>query len=118
MTSLLHRSSLLNSLFFFTCFSLRTLCELKVLGLPPPLGRVGHHDLSHFDLLNLCKIIPHGQVPQRMVLGVWSQKLNNIDFMYLVLILLPVSACYSNRCLLMDLGFFYLIVIIFNAKIP
>ena len=103
---------------FHLLLSLRTLCELKVLGLPPPLGRVGHHDLSHFDLLNLCKIIPHGEVPQRMVLGVWSQKLNNIDFMYLVLILLPVSACYSNRCLLMDLGFFYLIVIIFNAKIP
>ena len=36
--------------------------------------------------------------------------------MYLVPILLHVSACYSNRSLVMDLGLFYLIVINFKGK--
>ena len=77
---------------FDLLLSLRTLCELKVLGLPPPLGRVGHHDLSHFDLLTLCKIIPHDQVPQKMVLGVWSQKLNEQYWFY-------VSCPHSTSCI-------------------
>ena len=41
--------------------------------------------------------------------------MSNIDFMYLVPILLLVSA-HSNRCLIMDLGFFYLIVMNFQCK--
>ena len=36
--------------------------------------------------------------------------------MYLAPILLHVSACYSNRSLVMDLGLFYLIVINFKGK--